>query len=157
MLIKQERLPISLWLRAQSAAIRRALLLWGFGGVEVALLALGIGTVAGEESLLFGAACLGTFIALFAVSVGSVCYVLASEIVPQVIRGQAMSLAAGTVWVSYLAVTIVFPSVNAALGNGGSFLLFAIIGAVAVLFTWKMVPDARSRSLEEIGQPSGVN
>lgn len=123
----------------------------------MALLALGIGTVAGEESLLFAAACLGTFIGFFAVSLGSVCYVLASEIFPQVIRGQAMSLPAWTVWVSNLAVTIVFPSVNAALGNGGSFLLFAIIGAVAVLFTWKMVSETRGRSLEGIGQLFGVN
>ncbi|PNU06425.1 sugar porter family MFS transporter [Novosphingobium guangzhouense] len=139
-------------LRLVDRAGRRALLLWGIGGIDVMLIAFGLGAFAGQESLLFAALCLGGFIAFFAVSLGSVYYVIASEIFPQAIRSRAMSLVAGVVWTTNLGVTIVFPSINAALGNGGSFLLFAGIGAVAFLFTWRMIPETRGRSLEEIGR-----
>lgn len=139
-------------LRLVDRSGRRALLLWGIGGIDVMLLAFAGGSLMGQESLLFAALCIGGFIAFFAVSLGSVYYVLASEIFPQAIRGRAMSLVAGVVWSTNLGVTIVFPTINAALGNGGSFLLFAAIGGLAFLFTWRMVPETRGRSLEEIGR-----
>ncbi|MCC2978006.1 sugar porter family MFS transporter [Sphingomonas sp. PL-96] len=144
-------------LRLMDRAGRRPLLLWGIGGMTLMLTALSVGSVAGASSLVFAATCLCGFIAFFAFSLGACYYVLASEIFPQAIRGRAMSLSAGMMWVTNLAVTVSFPVLNDALGNGGAFGLFAAIGVAALLFVWRRVPETRGRSLEQIDRLFSTN
>jgi len=140
---------VALWLVDHAG--RRILLLWGLAGMNLLLAVLALGSWIGISSLWFAAACLCGFIAAFAVSLGSVYYVLVSEIFPQNIRSMAMSLAAGTVWCTNLVVTIFFPTLNEALGNAGSFLIFTVIGVLAFIFTLRYIPETRGHTLEEIG------
>jgi SP family xylose:H+ symportor-like MFS transporter len=91
----------------------------------------------------------------FAMSWGPVMWVVLSEIFPNSIRG-AMSIATATVWITDLIISWSFPVLD---GNvwltgmfhhGFAYWLYAAICFVSVLFVWKMVPETKGRSLEEI-------
>lgn len=139
-------------LRLIDVAGRRALLLWGIAGMDVMLGLLTATSLWGEPSLIVAVSCLCGFIAFYAFSLGSCYYVLASEIFPQEIRGRAMSLSAGAMWVTNLLVTVSFPLLNDRLGNGGTFGLFLVLGTAALVFVFRMVPETRGHTLEEIGR-----
>jgi MFS family permease len=90
------------------------------------------------------------FIGSFAISLGPVTWAMLSEIFPNRIRGLAISVA-GTfnALVSTVVITV-FPIELEKLGTGTSFLIFAIICAVGLLFVLKYVPETKGKSLEEI-------
>lgn len=90
------------------------------------------------------------FIASFAISLGPVTWALLSEIFPNRIRGLAISIA-GTfnALVSAIIVTI-FPAELAKFGTGATFMIFALLCALGLLFVIKYVPETKGKSLEEI-------
>ena len=93
---------------------------------------------------------LGLYIAGFAVGLGPVFWLLIAEIFPLAVRGRGMSTASVANWGSNLAVTLVFLDLVHALGSGGTFLVFAAMTLAAIAFTWRLVPETRGRSLEQI-------
>ena len=132
---------------------RRPLLIIGLIGMTISLALLGLvfslestSTAAG----LLATICLALYIASFAISLGPVFWLMISEIYPLSIRGSAMSVAAICNWGSNFIVALLFPVLLAALGGAGAFWLFAVIGVVAWLFVFFMVPETKGRSLEEI-------
>jgi len=90
------------------------------------------------------------FIASFAISLGPVTWALLSEIFPNRIRGLAISVA-GTcnALVSTIVITI-FPIELASIGTGTSFMIFAVLCALGLVFVLKYVPETKGKSLEEI-------
>lgn len=95
------------------------------------------------------------YTAFFAVSWGPVTWVLLSEIFPNKIRG-AMSIAVAAQWVSNLLISWTFPIMD---GNtwltehfnkGFSYWVYAVMGLLAALFVWKLVPETKGKSLEEL-------
>ena len=90
------------------------------------------------------------FIAAFAISLGPVTWALLSEIFPNRVRGLAISIA-GTfnALVSAIVVTV-FPAELAMIGTGATFLIFAGICALSLLFVIRFVPETKGKSLEEI-------
>jgi SP family arabinose:H+ symporter-like MFS transporter len=91
-----------------------------------------------------------TYVASFAVGIGTGTWVVMSEICPTRIRGQAMSLATVFLWCGTLLVTLTFLSLVQALTAPGTFLLYAAVSVVALLFVWRVVPETKGRTLEEI-------
>ncbi len=95
------------------------------------------------------------YIAGFAMSWGPVMWVLLSEIFPNSIRG-AMSIATATVWITDLLVSWSFPVLDdntwlvSKFNHGFPFWIYAVICFVAVIAVWKMVPETKGRSLEQI-------
>lgn len=77
-------------------------------------------------------------------------WVTLSEIFPLKMRAFGMGVSVCALYVSNTLLVLYFPSVMAALGMSGSFFIFAIINAVAVLFVWKAIPETRGRTLEEL-------
>jgi MFS transporter, SP family, arabinose:H+ symporter len=73
-----------------------------------------------------------------------------SEIFPTKIRGRAASIATSMLWTGTLVVTLTFLSLIRALGVGGTFGIYAALSAVAFVFIWKMVPETRGKTLEQI-------
>jgi SP family arabinose:H+ symporter-like MFS transporter len=77
-------------------------------------------------------------------------WLIASEIYPTTVRAQAMSLATLMVWATDFLVTMTFLSLVEALGPRRSFWVYAAACAAAVIFSLKMVPETKGRTLEEI-------
>ena len=48
------------------------------------------------------------------------------------------------------AVSLLYPVVSKSIGVGGAFGAFAALTAVAILFIWKLQPETKRRTLEEI-------
>ncbi|GET20008.1 D-xylose transporter XylE [Prolixibacter denitrificans] len=133
---------------------RKPLMIIGAVGMAFSMLALGlmfyIGNV-GIAALIF----MLLYTASFAVSWGPVAWVMLAEIFPNSIRG-AMSIAVAAQWVANLIVSWTFPIMNdsTALTNafhhGFAYWIYGIMGILAAVFMWKVVPETKGRTLEEM-------
>ncbi|WP_414040480.1 sugar porter family MFS transporter [Acidithiobacillus sp. M4-SHS-6] len=134
---------------------RRKLLLWGLWGMLFCLLVLSAGFflhlqgMAGAILIVLASA---VFVAFFAMSIGPVFWLLISEIFPLAIRGRGMSLATVINWLANMLVAGVFLDLVATIGRGGTFLIYAAMTLLAIIFTLKMVPETKGLSLEQIEQ-----
>jgi nitrate/nitrite transporter NarK len=81
---------------------------------------------------------------------GPVPWVLISEIFPNKIRGRAASVATSALWTGTLLVTFTFLSLIRILGVSGTFTVYAVLSAFSFVFIWRMVPETRGKTLEEI-------
>lgn len=129
---------------------RKPLLYIGIGGAVVSLVIIGLlfqyGITSGPWILIFILA----FIACFAFSFGPVCWVVIGEIFPNGIRGKAMSLATLTLWIGNFFVGQLTPIMLQGLGSAWTFWIFAVCCSPALYLTWKLIPETKGRSLEEI-------
>lgn len=90
------------------------------------------------------------FVASFAISLGPVMWVLLSEIVPNRLRGAAVSfLGFVNSAVSFL-VQLVFPWELETLGSATTFLAYGCFGLVGLAILAWCLPETRGRSLEEL-------
>jgi MFS family permease len=83
-------------------------------------------------------------------------WLLISEIYPVKIRGQAMSIATMANWGANFAVTISFLTLLGAIGNAGTFFLFAGLSIVAVIYFQRQVPETKNRTLQDIERDLGL-
>jgi len=128
---------------------RKPLLMSAFAGMALSLIAVSAAIhfqADGAIVLLF----VLTYVACFAVGVGTGTWVMMSEICPTRIRGRAMSLATVCLWCGTLLVTLTFLSLVKLFTAPGAFLLYAMIAIAAFLFVWRVVPETKGRTLEEI-------
>jgi SP family arabinose:H+ symporter-like MFS transporter len=139
---------IAIWLI--DSVGRRPLLFAGNAGAFAALATIGVLFRTGrtEGPLLVGMMCL--FVACFAFSMGPIKWVVMSEIFPTRIRGRAMAIATLAVWVTDGVYNQMFPIVRDSLGVPGSFFVFAAVLAPQFFFVWKIMPETKGRTLEEI-------
>ncbi|MCB1110902.1 MAG: sugar porter family MFS transporter, partial [Chlamydiia bacterium] len=132
---------------------RKPLLLFGLGGMVLALIVLGIAFFQTADDSITGIiclACLFLYIACFAFSLGPIGWLLNSEIYPLHIRGKAMGVSVSANWISNFIVTATFLSLIQLLGKSGTFWLYGLIGFLGLFFIWRRVPETKSKSLEEI-------
>ncbi|WP_320113280.1 sugar porter family MFS transporter [Draconibacterium orientale] len=92
------------------------------------------------------------FIAFFAFSQGAVLWVVISEIFPNKVRSKGQALGSFTHWILAAALIWGFPVVANMPGIGGglSFAFFAAMMVIHFFFAWKIVPETKGKSLEEI-------
>ncbi|MGE3173474.1 MAG: sugar porter family MFS transporter [Planctomycetota bacterium] len=90
------------------------------------------------------------YIAAFAISLGPVMWAMFSEIFPQRLRGAAISVAGFFNSAVSFGVQQLFPRGLETLGPGNVFFVFGGFALLAVLFTWRIVPETKGRSLEDI-------
>ena len=128
---------------------RKSLLMTAFGGMAVSLVAVSA-AIHFQASGLIVLIFVLTYVACFAVGVGTGTWVLMSEICPTRVRGRAMSIATVFLWCGTLLVTLTFLSLVNLFTAAGVFLLYAIISIAAFLFVWRGVPETKGRTLEEI-------
>ena len=148
---------VAMWLIDRAG--RRVLLLVSLGGMMAALVALAAGFAFGAQGSLgwLTAGSLAVYVAFFAVGLGPVFWLLISEIFPLALRGRAMSVASVSNWGFNLLVTLTFLSLIEAFGEVGTFLIYAVLTAVAIVFTSALVPETKGRSLEEIEADLGAD
>ena len=92
------------------------------------------------------------FIAFFAFSQGAVLWVVISEIFPNKVRSQGQALGSFTHWIFAAALIWGFPIINNTVGGGISFGFFAVMMVLHFFFAWKILPETKGKSLEEIQQ-----
>ncbi|MGQ4510762.1 sugar porter family MFS transporter [Streptomyces sp. DW26H14] len=139
---------LSMWLIDKAG--RRSLLLVGAVAMTVLLAATGVVFRAPHpDGPLLLALILG-YVAFFAVSFGTVTYVVISEIFPTHIRGVAASVATFALWGGNYLVSQFFPVLVSGIGSSSTFFLFSGISLLALVFTAVLVPETKGRSLEEV-------
>jgi SP family xylose:H+ symportor-like MFS transporter len=89
-------------------------------------------------------------IACYALTLAPVTWVLISEIFPNRVRSQAVSVAVSALWIASFALTYTFPVINRALGSSGTFLGYGAICMLGAAFIFAFVPETKGRTLEEI-------
>jgi MFS transporter, SP family, major inositol transporter len=94
-----------------------------------------------------------TFLVAFVFSMqgtlGPLVWLMLSEIFPLKIRSFAMGLCVFVLWLANAGLTFGFPPTVAALGIAPTFLIFAVIGALGIIFVATVVPETRGKTLEE--------
>jgi major inositol transporter-like SP family MFS transporter len=131
---------------------RRPLLLTGFTGVAAGHAVLALSFMlpeSGFRSYLILAAML---IVVFFVQtfIGTLVWLLLSEIFPMTIRGFAMGIAVFVLWTVNAAISFAFPPLVENLGATLTFGLFALVNVGSLVFVRKFAPETRGRSLEEL-------
>ena len=140
-------------LRILDRAGRRPLLLWGLVGMVISLGVLGAAfLLAGSSPIVAWLAVisLALYVACFAIGLGPVFWLLISEIYPLKIRGRAMGVATMMNWGSNLIVALTFLSLLHSLGRSATFWLYAVVGILAWFFVYRLVPETKGRTLEQI-------
>jgi len=138
---------------------RRKLMLLGASGLTVIYVliatAYALGIMGWPVLVLVLAA-----IAIYALTLAPVTWVLLSEIFPNCVRGMAISLGTLALWIACFLLTYTFPLLNAGLGAAGSFLLYGIICAMGFIYILRNVPETKGVTLEaletQLAQRHGV-
>ncbi|MBR1575621.1 MAG: D-xylose transporter XylE [Bacteroidales bacterium] len=96
--------------------------------------------------------------ACFMFSWGPICWVYISELFPNTIRSQATAIAVAFQWIFNFIVSSTFvPMYNMKLGAMGdsfghffAYALYGVICLVAAVFVWKLVPETKGKTLEDM-------
>ncbi|MDR3711763.1 MAG: sugar porter family MFS transporter [Puia sp.] len=98
------------------------------------------------------------FIAFFAFSQGAVIWVFISEIFPNAVRSQGGSLGSFTHWIMAAIISWTFPVIVEGSARGGfwSFTFYSLMMLVQLVFVWRVLPETKGRSLEEIQKELGI-
>ena len=89
-------------------------------------------------------------IAAYSMSLAPVTWVIISEIFPNRIRGSAMSIAVGFLWIACFLLTYTFPIFNAVLGPSVTFSIYAAICGIGFVGILTRLPETKGKSLEQI-------
>jgi SP family sugar porter-like MFS transporter len=88
--------------------------------------------------------------ALYALSLAPVTWVLLSEIFPNRIRGAAMSVSTFSLWSACFVLTYTFPLLNKGVGPARTFWIYAGISVLGFLFIKSRVRETKGKTLEQI-------
>lgn len=136
---------------------RKPLLVVGVLGMLLGLLALALSVYMQQMGLVSLIGVL-LFVGAYAMSMGPVVWVILAEIFPNNVRSLAMSIAIGAQCLTSALVTNGFPilhksHLNAINFNGAlPYFLFASVCIMTILFVWKLVPETKGKTLEEMEQ-----
>lgn len=134
---------------------RRPLQIIGALIMAVSMVALGTNFWLGGKGIIALISML-VYTAGFAVSWGPVTWVLLSEIFPNQIRGKAMALAVAAQWIANYLVSWTFPILDKNpylvehFHHGFAYWIYGVMGVFAALFMWRMVPETKGRTLEQM-------
>ena len=135
---------------------RRPLLLAGLAGMCASLAAVGLAFFSAGTAAMSPTAGMVTLIALilfivsFAFSLGPVVWTVISEIFPGRVRGRAVAVATAVNWGAAFLVSEFFITLVDAIGEAGTFALFAIFCVAGGVWVYHRVPETKGRSLEQI-------
>ncbi len=128
---------------------RRKLMLFGAMGLALVYALLGTAyyfEFSGWPVLLL----VITAIAIYAMSLAPITWVVLSEIFPNRLRGVAMSIATFSLWVASFVLVFTFPLMNSSLGAYGTFWAYSLICVFGYIFIKRKLPETKGKSLEEI-------
>ena len=137
---------------------RKPLLISGSIGMAVGALGVALCNVVTGLPALVSVVGIMLYSASFMFSWGPICWVLISEIFPNTIRSAAVALAVAFQWIFNFIVSSTFvPMYNIQMGAMGdkfghmfAYALYGIICVVAAIFVWRLVPETKGKTLEEM-------
>ena len=130
------------------------------GSLGMALGAFGVALTFGHAGLEFvTAASIMIYAASFMFSWGPITWVLIAEIFPNTIRGGAVAIAVAFQWIFNFIVSSTFvPMFNMHLTEGDDFGhwftygLYGMICIIAAIFVWRLVPETKGKTLEDMSK-----
>ena len=136
---------------------RKPLLITGSLGMAVGALGVALSNVVTLPALI-PVISIMLYSACFMFSWGPICWVYISEIFPNTIRSQATAIAVAFQWIFNFIVSSTFvPMYNMSLGSMGdsfghffAYALYGVICLAAALFVWKIVPETKGKTLEDM-------
>lgn len=127
---------------------RKPLLITGSIGMAIGMIAISIlafQNIIGISTLVF----IIIYTASFMMSWGPICWVLISEIFPNKIRSQAIAIAVAAQWAANFFISSTYPPMME-FSSGGTYLFYGIMSILSAIFVWKMVPETKGKTLEEM-------
>ena len=130
------------------------------GSIGMAVGAFGVALTFGNAAVhTVTMLCIMLYSASFMMSWGPICWVLIAEIFPNTIRGKAVAIAVAFQWIFNWIVSSTFvPMFNMHLTQGDNFGhwftygLYGIICIIAAIFVWRLVPETKGKTLEDMTQ-----
>jgi sugar porter (SP) family MFS transporter len=128
---------------------RRKLMLFGAAGLAITYVILGAAYLAGwNGSVVLIIIMLA--IAIYAMSLAPITWVVLSEIFPNRVRGAAMAVATTTLWVASALLVLLFPIIRDWINISGAFWIYSLVCILGFLFIRSRLPETKGKSLEEI-------
>ena len=136
---------------------RKPLLITGSLGMAVGALGVALSNVIALPAVI-PVISIMVYSACFMFSWGPICWVYISELFPNTIRSQATAWAVAAQWIFNFVVSSTFvPMYNMKLGAMGdsfghffAYALYGIICVIAAVFVWKLVPETKGKTLEDM-------
>ena len=137
---------------------RKPLLIYGSIGMALGAFGVALSNLVAGMPAIVAVVSIMVYSASFMFSWGPICWVLISEIFPNTIRGAAVAVAVAFQWIFNFIVSSTFlPMYNMLLGDMGdkfghmfAYALYGVICVVAAIFVWKLVPETKGKTLEEM-------
>ena len=123
------------------------------GSLGMALGAIGVALTFGNASLqLLCMISIMLYSVSFMFSWGPICWVLIAEVFPNTIRGAAVAIAVAFQWIfNWIVSTSFVPLVNS-LGYWFTYGMYGVICILAAVFVWRMVPETKGKTLEDMSR-----
>jgi SP family xylose:H+ symportor-like MFS transporter len=127
---------------------RKPLLMVGSIGMAIGMFAIGLLAfmkIIGISTLVF----IIIYTASFMMSWGPICWVLISELFPNKIRGKAVAVAVAAQWAANYFISSTYPAMME-FSSGGTYWFYGAMSIISFFFVWKMVPETKGKTLEEM-------
>ncbi len=127
---------------------RKPLLMVGSVGMALGMFAIGALSflkIIGIGTLVF----IIIYTASFMMSWGPICWVLISELFPNKIRGKAVAVAVAAQWAANYLISSTYPAMMEFSG-GLTYCFYGVMSVLSFIFVWKMVPETKGKTLEEM-------
>lgn len=128
---------------------RRKLMIFGASGLAITYILLGAAYYAKLNGVIV-LLIIVTAIAIYAMSLAPVTWVILSEIFPNRIRGAAMAVATATLWIASTLLVLLFPLIKVWINISGAFWLYSAICLAGLVFVFRRLPETKGKSLEDI-------
>lgn len=92
------------------------------------------------------------FVAAFAVSLGPVMWVLLAEIFPNNLRGVGIAFTGLINSIVSFSVQLLFPWELATIGTAATFIIYGAFALIGFVLVYKLLPETKGKSLEEVEQ-----
>lgn len=138
---------------------RRPLLIYGSIGMAIGAAGVAVSNLVAVPAIV-PVVSIMVYSASFMFSWGPIAWVLIAEIFPNTIRGAAVAIAVAFQWIFNFIVSSTFiPMYNMQLGEMGdkfghmfAYALYGVICIAAALFVWKLVPETKGKTLEDMSK-----
>lgn len=128
---------------------RKPLLITGSLGMAIG--AIGVACTFGNPDLqLLCMISIMVYSASFMFSWGPICWVLIAEVFPNTIRGAAVAIAVAFQWIFNWIVSTSFVPMANSLGFWFVYGMYGVICVIAAVFVWKLVPETKGKTLEDM-------
>lgn len=130
------------------------------GSIGMAIGAFSVAVTFGDASMsMVTMISIMVYSASFMMSWGPICWVLIAEIFPNTIRGKAVAIAVAFQWIFNWIVSSTFvPMFNMKtasdpdFGHWFTYGLYGAICVVAAVFVWRLVPETKGKTLEDMSR-----